>query len=84
VGRSEAKPHQEETKEVGGATPHPTPDLAAQVALLREEVTALRTELTEHRRSAPMESPRPLARDQALVELRSFESLEEFVRAIRA
>jgi hypothetical protein len=62
---------------------HPTPDLAAQVAQLREEVAALRTEITEHRRGSPAESPRPIARDQALVELRSFESLEEFVRAIR-
>jgi hypothetical protein len=97
VGQSEAEPHQE-TQEVGGPASaaadlshpttdatlsHPTADVAGQIAQLREEVAALRTEITEQRRSSPTESPSPRARDQSLVELRSFESLEEFVRAIR-
>jgi hypothetical protein len=59
-----------------------TEDLAAQITLLREEVTALRAELTEHRRSTAIETTRPLAREQALVESNSRESLEDFVRSI--
>ncbi len=69
---------------VAATSTPPTPDLAMQIAPLGEQVAALRAEITEQRRGAGTETTRPLAREQALVEACGVNSLQDFLKAIRA